>query len=323
MHTFHAAFVRCLAWALPATALGGAALVATSIATDSIGPWLHAAAFLPIAASCLAVTAFWPLFAKDGDAREWVRRATRRPLHGMLHAALGSLCASLLCLLALAIAAAPFVPTPHARSAAQPIGRPILDDSQTLLSFDVGAACKELRLRPIAMMPHGELAPACVEVAVDGKRITDEPISFEGTRQLAVVPLDGRQVQRIELRLVRGSIPLLFDQDAAVIVSPDAKSTLLGCAMALLVMLVPACVALALSMATGAIAALPVQQALALTALLVQTAGQAGPADAALTLCARGHWLPSEGLLPSISASLLVAALFAIAATLAKKAAQP
>jgi hypothetical protein len=278
---------------------------------------------LPIAASCLAVTAFWPLFAKDGAAREWVRRATRRPLHGMLHAALGSLCASLLCLLALAIAAAPFAPTPHAHSAAQPIGRPILDDSQAQLSFAVDAACKELRLRPIAMLPHGELAPSLVEVAVDGERITDEPISFEGSRQLAVVPLDGRQVQRIELRMVRGTLPLLFDQAAAVIVSPDAKSTLLSCAMALLVMLVPACVALALSMATGAIAALPVQQALALTALLVQTAGQAGPADAALTLCARGHWLPSEGLLPSIGASLLIAALFVIAATLTKKAAQP
>ena len=46
-------------------------------------------------------------------------------------------------------------------------------------------------------------------------------------------------------------------------------------------------------------------------------------AGAALTLCARGHWLPTEGLLPSIGASLLVAALFAIAATLTKKAAQP
>jgi hypothetical protein len=323
MRTFHAAFVRCLAWALPATALSCAAVVATSFAAHSIGPWLHAAAFLPIAASCFAATAFWPLFATDGDAREWVRRATRRPFHGLHHAALGSLCASALCLLALAIAAAPFVPTPRAHHAAQPIGRPILDDAQTQLSFEVGAACKELRLRPIAMLPHGELAPARVDVAADGTRITNEPISFDGTRQLVVLPLDGRRVQRIELRLVRGTIPLLFDQDAAVVVSPDTESSLLGCAMALLVMLVPACAALALAMATGAIAALPVQQALVLTALLVQTAGQAGPADAALTLCARGHWLPTEGLLPSIGASLLVTAGFVLAAMLTKKAAQP
>lgn len=323
MRTFSAAFARCLAWALPATALGGVALIAIAATTHSIGPWLHAAAFLPVAASCLAATAFWPLFAADGDAREWVRRATRRPLHGMHHAALGSLCASALCLLALAIAASPFVPSPRAHRSAQAIGRPILDDTNAQLTFDVGAECAELRLRPIAMLPKGELAPARVEVAVDGQRITEEPIAFDGTRQLAIVPLDGRMAQRIELRRVSGTIPLLFDPAAAVVVSPDANSALLGCAMSLLLMLVPACVALALAMATGTMAALPVQQALVLTALVVQTAGQAGPADAALTLCARGHWLPTEGMLPSIRASLLVAAGFVAMAMLTKKAVRP
>ena len=308
MGTFRACFRRCAAWTAPA-ALAGAGLVAAGhAASGTVDPWLHVAAFLPMAASCLCAVSLWPLFAADANGRELVRRATKGPLHGMPTAAFAALAAAALGLLAIAAAAATLVPAPRAHHPLVATGRPILDDANASISFANGRECDELLLRPAALLPQGAPLPTRVEIFVDGERATPEPIAFYGHRQLAIVPLGGRRAERIEARRVDGNVPLLFDREATVVVEHGEASALAGCALALSLCLLPAFVALCIAMLTGSFVSTPVQWVATLAAVVVQTAGRAGPADAALTLCARGRWIPVEGLHGSVATSLAVGA---------------
>ena len=306
MGTFRACFGRCAAWTAPA-ALAGAGVVAAGHATDgSVDPWLQVAAFLPVAASCICAVSLWPLFAADANGRELVRRATKGPLHGMPSAVLAALTAAALGLLAIAAVAATMVPAPRAHVALLATERPILDDASTSLMFATGRECDELRLRPAALLPNGTPTPTRVEILVDGERATPEPIAFYGHRQLAIVPLGGRRAERIEVRRIDGNVPLLFDREAAVAVECGEASALAGSALAMSFCLLPAFVALCIAMLTGPFVSTPVQWVATLAAVVVQTAGRAGPADAALTLLARGHWIPGEGLAGQALTSIAV-----------------
>ncbi len=316
MGTFRVCFRRCAAWTAPA-ALAGALLVWIGNATTgAVDPWLHVGAFLPVVASCLCAVSLWPMFAADANGRELVRRTTKGPLHGMPSAALAALAAAALGLLAVTASTAPLLPAPRAHRALAAGSRPILDADSGSLSFACERACDELRLRPAALLPQGAPAPTRVEVFVDGQLATPEPIAFYGHRQLAIVPLDGRRAGRIELRRIDGNVPLLFDREAAVAVEHGDAPAIAGCALAASFCLLPAFVALCLAMLTGPFVSTPVQWVATLCAVVVQTAGRAGPADAALTLCARGRWIPAEGLETEAALSFAVGAIAVVTAAL-------
>lgn len=284
-------------------------------------PWLQGAALLPVAASCIAATSLWPMFSNDADGRELVRRATRGPLHGMPTVALSSLLAAAIALFALSLAMAPLVPPARAVRSMQATSRPVLDASHSEATFVVGEACDELRLRPAAMLPQDAPDATQVEVVVDGRIATHEPVVFGAHRQLAIVPLGGRFAHEVTLRRVGGNVPLLFDRDGATSVAAGERSRIVGCSLALLTMLLPLAVALAIAMLTAPTCGFAVQAGIACVALVVQTAGQAGPADAAITLCARGRWLPGEGLGASCAWSAAIACAAALlAAALPKEA---
>lgn len=314
MATLRLSFVRCLAFAAPAAAIGAALAWTGHAATGSTTPWLHAAALLPVAASCLAATSLWPMFANDADGREMVRRATRGPLHGMPSVAFAAMLAAAIALLALACAVAPLVPSPRAVRPMQPTTRPVLDVSQSSTHFVVDERCDELRLRPAALLPQDLPEVSQIEVLVDGERATHEPIAFGAHRQLVIVPLGGRIVGRVELRRVAGNVPLLFDRQGAAAIASGERSRLVCCALAMLTLLLPLAVALGVAMLTAPTCGFAVQAGIVSVALVVQTAGQAGPADAAITLCARGRWLFDEGLGASCAWSAAVACSAALLA---------
>lgn len=312
MATLRLSFARCLAFAVPCAFVGAAVAWTGRAVTGSTTPWLHAASLLPICASCLAATSLWPMFSNDADGRDVVRRATKGPLHGMPTVALSSLLAAAIAMLLLAMAIAPLVPAPRSVRPMQATTRPVLDASQWEASFAVDEACDELRLRPAALLPQDAPEATRVEIVVDGRSATDEPVSFGAHRQLAIVPLDGRIARTVTLRRVAGNVPLLFDREGASSVSAGERSRVVGCSLAMLTLLLPLGVALAIAMLTAPVCGFAVQAGIVVVALVVQTAGQAGPADAAVTLCSRGRWLPGEGL----GASCVWSTAIACAATL-------
>lgn len=284
-------------------------------------PWLQGSALLPIAASCLAATSLWPMFANDADGREFVRRATTGPLHGMLTVSFAALLAAAIALLALACAVAPLVPPPRAVRTMHATTRPVLDASQSEVTFVVGEQCDELRLRPAALLPQDAPEATKVEVVVDGRSATHDPVVFGSHRQLAIVPLGAIGAREVTLRRVAGNVPLLFDREGATSVAIGERSRVAGCSLAMLTMLLPLAAALAIAMLTAPTCGIAVQAGIVCVALVVQTAGQAGPADAALTLCARGRWLPGEGLGASCAWSAAIACAAALlAAALPKEA---
>ena len=321
MRTMQLAFVRCTRFAAPAAAAGAAVVWSGHAATGSAAPWLHVAALLPVAASGHAALSLWPLFANDTDARDLVRRATRPPLHGMPTVALASLLAAVICMCALAFATAPLMPAARSVRALQPVAKPILDGSQDEATFVVDAACAELRLQPAALLPPNAPEPTEVAALVDGIAVGFGTIAFGGHRQLAVVPLEGRHVGRVTLRRMAGNIPLVFDREGASFVEAAERSRLANCVLALLVAALPLSAAMGIAMLTAPVCGHAVQTGLCGVALVVQTAGQAGPSDAAITLCARGRWIGDEGLGASCAWTAAVAvAAAALAATLPKEA---
>ena len=321
MATLRLSFARCVAFAAPAAVVGAALAWTGHAATESATPWLHAASLLPIAASGLAATSLWPMFSNDAAGRDLVRRATKGPLHGMPTVALSALLAAAIALLALACATAPLVPAPRAARPMHATTRPVLDASQSEASFVVDGACDELRLRPAALLPQDAPEATKVEVVVDGRSATHEPVVFGGHRQLAIVPLGGRVAHEVTLRRVAGNVPLLFDREGATSIAAGERNRVVGCSLAMLTLLLPLAVALAVAMLTAPTCGFPVQAGIVCVALVVQTAGQAGPADAAVTLCARGRWLPGEGLGAACAWSAAIACAAALlAAALPKEA---
>ncbi|MGE3175409.1 MAG: hypothetical protein AB7O97_22480 [Planctomycetota bacterium] len=302
---------RCLRVAAAPTLLAATGCGIGAWATGTLVPWLHVSAFVPALLCCAAAVEFWPTFARGRAGADLVRSVTRRPLHGALAAGGGALLALALLLLGLAAGWSLLAPAPRAHRALAAEGRPLLDDTGGEVAFAVGGApLGELQLRPIALLPHGDLEPTRVQVLADGAPLLAAPAEFRGSRQLLRVPLDGRRLDRLVLRRVSGTVPLLFADDAAVAVDQAPRARLLASALAFAPWLLPAALALALALLLGPFVGAPVALVTVGAALLLQTLGDLGPAAAALSLFARGHWLPAEPVfrdgLPSLGTAVVV-----------------
>jgi hypothetical protein len=294
MRTLWFACRQSLLWALPATALALAVLWIGVATTGTGTPWLHVAAFLPVVASSLSAVAFWPPFATDARGAELVRRTTKGPLHGMPTATLGALLAAAACLLLLAVAASPLVPEPRAHHRLRAHERPLLDDGRIELSFALPEDCVELQLRPVVLMPRAAPEATSLQIAIDGKELAAGPVMIFGDRQLVRVPLERGSGTTVALRRISGNLPLWFDAAAVLAVDDSGPPRLLGCALAFSVWLLPLWVTLGTAMLLSRWLRQPMALVVAGVALVLQSLGQVGPATAAVTLCARGHWLLTE-----------------------------
>lgn len=313
---FRRCAVRTAAPALLAAAVAAAAAAALGHHEDAAGaalaPWLHLPAFVTTAACCATAVETWPTLSRGRPGVDWVLRATDRPLHGAGAALLGALLALLAWLLPLVAVAALAADAPHAHHRAEPVGPAVLPETATALAFrGPGVSCREIRLRPVALLPSGGAPePTHVQVEVGGRPLLPEPVAVAGTHQLVRVPVPALELRELAVRRTAGNLPLLFPPGSVELVAQEPASAALNSLLALGCYLLPAAVALALATLAAPAASLPVNLALVLAMLLLQTLGDLGPTGAAVNQMLRGRWLPTEGLfvacLPSLGTGALV-----------------
>jgi hypothetical protein len=314
MRTLRLVFGRCLRRAAAPSAAAAIAGSALQAATGTSAPWLHAAAFVVAAACCLCTVELWPLFARGRPGTDLVVRAVPGSLHGSGAAVAGALLALLALLVPTALLLALGLPEPRSHRAAA--AGAVLDDARPELRVELGGVpCREVLLRPVALMPAAAPVATTLQVFADGEPV-GSAIEITATQQLVRVPMAGRSIATLSLRRVAGNLALLFPRDGIVAVDAAAKSRALGSVLAFALWILPAGVALALALLLAPLAALPTSLLVAAAALVLQTLGDLGPAAAALTHAARGRWLLDESVfrdcLPSLGTGLaaMIAAMF-------------
>ena len=313
---------RALARALGPVAVTGAIALIGAQTTVTFGepspaalaPWLHLPAFTAAAVCGYTAIEAWPAFAQRRPGADWVLRLRSDPWFGCAGAALGAMLALALLLLPIGIAAALTSPPPRAYRALQPDTVPILDAERDHIDYTVdGFDCAELRLRPFAFVPTDTPLPTKLEVLADGAPLTEAPLAIAGTRDLLPIAFAPRTIRSLTIRRTAGNLPLLFADDAVVVVEATPRSRWLNGLCAASWHLLPLATALAIAMLLAPFAALPTITLLFGSSLLVQTLGSLTPAGEAFTLVLRGRWLSSE---PLIARALPSAALCVIAFSL-------
>lgn len=321
MDTFGTCYRHCLRRSAPLAAVSALLAWTSAGLADSPSPWLDLGVLaVPWAAVATAVT-LWPAFATDGSARDLVCRAGGGPLRGLRAAVLAGVAAAATGLLLLWIAVSPLVPAPRAHTGLVANGRPGLDAEHPTLEFALGSACDEVRFRPIVLMSQDELQATRVAFEVDGEPVADGEVEFTGDRQLVRLPMHGRSAARVTLRRISGTLRLWFDEGAAIAIAAAPSSRVGACALAALVTSLPALVTLALLAALAPFLRTASALVVATCALLVQTLGRVGPAEAALAACTRGRRLLDEALFWPCLASLALGllAMIAVMATHAQR----
>lgn len=266
-------------------------------------PWLHVPLFVLAAALCATAIEAWPPFARARPGSQWLLRYRRGPLRGCGLASCGALCAlgAGLALLGACALALPRLPEPRAHLRLQgPPGLPMLDASTREIEFrGPGEACEELLLRPIAMLPRGEIAVATgLEIRIDGVAMAHEPTVIAGDRELVRVPLHGRVLERVQLIAKSGNLLLALPKGSVIAVASAGHSRMANCALAGLSYLAPCGLALCLALLGAPVLSLSVNLAMLLGSLLIATLGGLLPTGRAFDAMLRGRWLPAEGLLP-------------------------
>lgn len=313
---------RCVAVAgLPTALAAGAALalarawpvvVEPDAAATAQAPWL----WLPLltAAGCCLAAAIrlWPPFAEQRPGNDWLRRWQRGPLRGLGAVIAGALLAQLLLTMPLTTLLARALGAPddvyaslHPRLPNLPTLREVGERCQATLADAV--PLRELRLRPRAGPPGSPFVPSHVELRLDGERVADLVPQFEQDRQLVILPLHGRPVRGIELRLAAGTVPLWFDEDSIECLVATPRSWLVNGAAAAVLALLPTLLALALAALVGGIATAPTVAMVAGSSLFVLTIGAIGPFDPAVDAVLRGRWLPGSGTFGAVVPFLAVA----------------
>lgn len=323
---------RCLqnAW-LPAVAGASGAFVGASLFAPQLGAgataagamsaWLHLPLFvLAIACACTAVV-LWPAFADRRPGADWLWRLQRGPLRGCGGALAGALLAQLLLTVPITTGLASALGAPATASAWYELrgpAQPLLNRQQRALVFEGprGTLVRELHLRPLAALPGGDFQPSRLVVRADGELLTDREIVFRQTGEFVLVPFAPRAIQRLELELVEGTVPLFFPAGSATLVGAAAIDTWWNGLLLALLGVVPTFVALAMACLCGAAAALPTVLVVVISLLFVQTIGGAGPMDVAVRHLLRGHWLPATGAFRACLPSLAVGAAAMIGAML-------
>lgn len=320
---------RCLraaaAPALAATALAlilHRALAPTGVepaaAMGAASPWLHGPLFVVAFGCALAAVTFWPLFAARRPGADWTARLQRGPLRGCGAATAGALLAQLafsvplLAVLPQALGA-PSVVRGHDVPQAPP--QPLLAEPGRALHYTPApsAGYAELRLRPLAGLPLGPFRASRVELLADGDALTQAPVPFEQTEQTVRITFPARPIRNLELRLVDGTVPLLFPTGSVELVEDAGHPAAVNGLFAALLALLPSFLALAIAGLCGVAAALPTVGLVVGTVLFVLTLGGAGPVDATVRALLVGRWLPATDVFRQCLPSLAVGSAAMIA----------
>lgn len=263
-------------------------------AAGAQSPWLLLPAFVAAAVACLAALEAWPTFARGRPGQDLVLRALGPGLAGCGAATLGATVALALWLAPVAVLGAAVAPPAHAHRQLAPHDRPVLDAEQRRIRFGGGGAhASAVLLRPVALVPLGAPEPTTIHVAVDGQRVTAEPLAVAGTRQLLRIPLD-RAVDELRIESTGGSLTLLFLEDSVELVLADERSRIANALLACAPWLFAAAAALAFGALLAPFVALPVNAVAVLAALVLQSLGRLGPIEEGVLALLRGRWLVSE-----------------------------
>ncbi len=299
----------------------------TTEVDNVVGLWLHLPAFL-LSATCLAAALeAWPLYSRGRSGENLLRRLEKGPLSGCGAAALGTLAVLAVSLLlggvifqAMAHSFDLTHKSVHARTRFT-TDQPVLNDNlpKVVLSTSNNLSIKLLQLKPASFLGSGSVRPAQIRVVADGYSLHAGWLTLPGGE--VHIPLNPpRSVHQVSIeRHPDSSLLLVFDEGSVLGHSTRTYGGLANCLLAILSYLLPTALALAVMTLGHRHLGLPVGFAAGLATLGLSTLVEATPNAAAVRAFARGHWLPAEGLFPSVIGSLGAVALILLLAHLIGK----
>jgi hypothetical protein len=313
------------AWLLATAArLPSNEATAATAATAALSGWLYLPQWVAGAACATALVRFAPLLPTRAPGAEVALRLARGPLQGLGAGIAATLLAQAILALPVTVVLAFALGAPgqcheftNLDAGAQPL---LWTQSPRLALTNLPAtAIDRLVLQPIAAAPTGPLAASRIQAVADGKLLASLPQGFSGSYERAQIDFAARRLQRLELVLEAGNVPLYFPPGSLSVRNPTAHSSLPNALLVALLGLVPAALALALGCLGGAVASLNTTLVLVLGAQAIMALGDFAGCRAACQSVLAGEGLGAATFFRQGAPSLLAGCLAMIGAMLLRR----
>lgn len=314
--------VAVAAWLL-ATAARSPSNEATA-ATAALSGWLYLPQWVAGAACAIALVRLAPLLPARAAGAAVALRLARGPLQGLGASIAATLLAQAILAVPVTVVLAFALGAParcHAFTSLDAGAQPLLwtDSPRLLLTNLPAAAIDRLVLQPVAAAPSGPLQPSRILVQADGAPLARLPQGFSGSYERAQIDFPAQRLQRLELVLEAGNVPLYFPTGSLAARNSAPHSSLPNTLLAALLGLAPAALALAAGCLGGAVAGLGTTLVLVLGIQLIMALGDFAGCRAACQAVLAGEWLGAATFFRHGAPSLLAGCLAMIGAMLLRR----